>query len=178
MKVNYDHIDLIERYLDDDLSAEELVMFSEKLDQDPQFNKLYFEMDQLLEGIRRSAKQSTIEEKLASLEMALPVKAKINTDESDTPVIQIWNFMLQYKTAVAASLTLLIVSVFVITNVNTTMSPEELFAEYSMPYEYISEAKRGISEKEKLEYALMEYNLGNYDEAIEIFEDIQINDED
>ena len=169
MKVNYDHIDLIERYLDDDLSAEELVMFSEKLDQDPQFNKLYFEMDQLLEGIRRSAKRSTVEEKLGRLENALSITSKAENVKSETQVIQLWDNVMKYKMAVAASLSIIIVSVFIITNTNTSRSSEELFRTYYTPYENIYGAKRGISEKEKLQYAMMAYDQLNYEEAIKIF---------
>lgn len=177
MKVNYDHIDLIERYLDDELSEEELVMFSEKLDQDPNFNKLYFEMDQLLEGIRRSAKESTVDEKLAKLEMALPVRKKIIKNDSETPIINLWSIVMRNRIAVAAMLSLLIVSALVLTNINNGSSPETLFVEYYQPFENQAGAKRSISDKEKLDYAMMEYDKGNYDEAIEIFEEIEIKDE-
>ena len=74
MKNSYEHIDLIERYLYDDMTKEELEEFNEKLRKDPEFNKLFYEMDHLLEGIRQSAKHGTVEEKLAKLEYSLPFK--------------------------------------------------------------------------------------------------------
>jgi len=81
MKDFNEHIDLIERYLYDDLSQEELEELNVKLKSDTEFNKLFHEMDNLLEGIRRSAKQTTVEEKLAKLEEALPYKMSVSRKE-------------------------------------------------------------------------------------------------
>jgi hypothetical protein len=81
MKNIQEHIDLIERFLHDDLAQEELDELNEKLRKDNEFNKLFYEMDHLLDGIRQSAKNSTVEEKLARLEQALPYKMSITISE-------------------------------------------------------------------------------------------------
>jgi tetratricopeptide (TPR) repeat protein len=86
---NFDeHIDLIERYLYDDLTQEELEEFNGLLQKDSEFNKLFYEMDNLLEGIRRSAKHTTVEEKLARLEEALPLKSNLEIEGKSTNVFR------------------------------------------------------------------------------------------
>ena len=88
MKNIDEHIDLIERYLYDDLTQEELDDFNELLRKDPEFNKLFYEMDQLLDGVRRSAKKTTVEEKLARLEEALPYNRSTDLSERPANVIK------------------------------------------------------------------------------------------
>ena len=85
MKNIDEHIDLIERYLYDDLTQEELEEFNDLLRQDAEFNKLFYEMDHLLDGIRRSAKQTTVEEKLANLEKSLPATDSESKKSKDKP---------------------------------------------------------------------------------------------
>ena len=86
MKDFNEHIDLIERYLYDDMTQEELEELNVKLKNDTEFNKLFHDMDNLLEGIRRSAKQTTVEEKLAKLEETLPYKMSINRYQQSTNI--------------------------------------------------------------------------------------------
>jgi len=88
MKNIDEHIDLIERYLYDDLTQEELEEFNDLLRQDTEFNKLFYEMDHLLDGIRRSAKKTTVEEKLARLEEALPFKSNQVVEQESTNTIK------------------------------------------------------------------------------------------
>lgn len=76
MKTKFEHIDLIERYLDDDLSETEMQKFQHLLNTDAEFNKLFFEMDSLIEGIRQAAKATSVDEKFAALESSLPLKKK------------------------------------------------------------------------------------------------------
>jgi tetratricopeptide (TPR) repeat protein len=192
MKNIDEHIDLIERYLYDDLSRDELAELNKKLKTDPSFNKLFHEMDHLLEGIRRSAKQTTVEEKLANLEASLPLKEKT---EYDTPVIPIWGTAsrvktavagafstavdYKYRTAIAAALTLLIVATIVLFNITKTSSPSLLFETYFVPFEnqgnqvLRGDNEKGVSsETELIQGALSEYDKGNYANAIQIFDQI------
>jgi len=83
MKNINEHIDLIERYLYDDMTHEELEELNELLKTDSEFNKLFHEMDHFTEGIRRSAKKTSVEEKLAKLEKALPYTMRVH--QSDQP---------------------------------------------------------------------------------------------
>ena len=83
MKNINEHIDLIERYLYDDITREELEELNELLKEDPEFNKLFHEMHLLTEGIRRSAQKTSVEEKLSKLEESLPLMMRVN--QSDQP---------------------------------------------------------------------------------------------
>jgi tetratricopeptide (TPR) repeat protein len=177
MKNSNEHIDLIERYLYDDMTKEELEGLNKKLREDPEFNKLFHNMDNLLEGIRRSASKTTVEEKLAILERSLPEISHAKERKLETPIIPIWNFTLQYKTAIAASISLIIVTMVVLTNITTSKSPEKLYTEYFNIYENINGVERGKSDKEKLQYAMIAYEQANFEKAVKIFEQITITDE-
>jgi len=177
MKNIDEHIDLIERYLYDDLTQVELDEFNDLLREDPEFNKLFYEMDHLLDGIRRSAKQTTVEEKLARLEEALPEKTESKEQVRILPVISFKDFKNNYKMAIAATLSLLLVSTIVITNLNSNKNPDDLFVQYFKTYENIGGIERGKSDVERLQYAMIEYDKGNYERSIQIFEQIEISDE-
>jgi tetratricopeptide (TPR) repeat protein len=173
MKSIDEHIDLIERYLYDDLTQEELEEFNDLLKEDAEFNKLFYEMDHLLDGIRRSAKKTTVEEKLARLEEALPL-SKVSDERISHPV-EI--FIKTYKAAIAASLSLLIVSAIILTNLNSNYSSDELFDQYFKVYDSGGGVERGKSDLEKLQVAKIEYEKGNYEMAVNIFEQIDITEE-
>ena len=200
MKNIDEHIDLIERYLYDDLNQEELDDFNDLLRQDADFNKLFYEMDHLLDGIRRSAKKTTVEEKLARLEEALPLKDAQSEKDEGTPVIPIWSTVTQYGTtfkaafstitdknyrmAIAAGFALLIIATLTLFNIIKNPSSEKLFAQYYEPFENQSSmALRGGDEKaesiesELLQRALSEYDKTNYAESIELFNSIPDNSE-
>jgi tetratricopeptide (TPR) repeat protein len=199
MKNNYEHIDLIERYLYDDMTKEELEEFNVKLRKDKEFNKLFYDMDHLFEGIRRSARQTTVEEKLAMLEKSLPAKEDASEKEDATPVIPIFSTVTRYKTAFtavfstivdhkyrmasAAAFTMLIVATFILFNIVNNTSPDAIFAQYYQPFENQgsglrgSEIEKGDINKNLLQDALSEYDNGNFSEAASIFDRITVNDE-
>jgi tetratricopeptide (TPR) repeat protein len=198
MKDINEHIDLIERYLYDDLTQEELEELNVKLKNDTEFNKLFHDMDNLLEGIRRSAKQTTVEEKLAKLEKSLPAKEDTSEKEDSIPVIPIFSTVTRYKTAftvafsavvdskyrvaIAAAFTMLIVATFVLFNTINNPSSDRIFAQHFKPFENQGSGFRGDIEKvddnvQLLRDALDRYDNGNYAEAVSIFDRITINDE-
>jgi tetratricopeptide (TPR) repeat protein len=149
-------------------------------------------MDHLLDGIRRSAKKTTVEEKLARLEEALPLKDTKSDIEEETPDIPIWSTVTQYGTAftaaisgmtnrkyrvaIAAGFSLLIIATFTLFNIIKDPTPEKLFAQYYEPFDNQSRMTlRGGEENtenievELLQNALSEYDRGNYAESIELF---------
>lgn len=87
MKSIQEHIDLIERYLTDNLSQAELDEFNRLLQEDNEFNRLFYEMDLLVEGVRRSSRLTSVEEKLATLEQALPYRMKIDRGKNTENVM-------------------------------------------------------------------------------------------
>lgn len=177
MKNIDEHIDLIERYLYDDMTQEELEEFNGLLRKDPEFNKLFYEMDHLLEGIRRSAKQTTVEEKLARLEKALPTieVEGIKTKHKSNFVIGVYRK--EYRMAIAAVISILLVSTIVFTTINNSSDPADLFDKYFMAYENLSGIERGTNDVEKLQYAMIAYDQADYQKSIEIFKQIEIIDE-
>lgn len=184
MKNIDEHIDLIERYLSDDMTQEELEEFNGLLRKDPEFNKLFYEMDHLLEGIRRSAKQTTVEEKLARLEKSLPSKEQSLDSEGSASVIPIWSFVKNYKMAIAAVFTLFFAATILFLNIPNNNSPSSIFSDYYVPFENQSSMTlRGGDEKaenaevELLRQALSEYDKANYAGSIEIFNKISDNSE-
>ena len=184
MKNIDEHIDLIERYLYDDLTQEELGEFNDLLRENAEFNKLFYEMDHLLEGIRRSAKQTTVEEKLDRLEGSLPSKEKSIDSEGSAPVIPIWDSIKNYKMSIAAGFTLFVAAAILFLNIPNNNSPANIFSEYYVPYENLySRTLRGDDEKtenpeaELLRQALSEYDKANYAGSIEIFNKISDNSE-
>ncbi len=180
MKDNKDHIDLIERYLDEDLTREELEMFSRKLKEDTEFSQLYYEMDRFVEGIRRSASQTSMEEKLARLEQSLPVK-KNQSEGSGTQVRRLWRGVRDYKYAIAASISVLIAAAIIFFNpfYSGKMGPVQLADMYFEPFENAGGGiKRSADEeKELLQEALLAYDQGNYVSAIGLFNEIPVTDE-
>lgn len=174
MKTNKQNIDLIEKYLDDKLDPQELDLFNRKLQEDPEFHRLYFDMDRLVEGIRLSARTTTLEEKLANLEGALPFQ-KSDGKKNDTPVISLWERMKQYKGAIAAAVTLLFAATFALTTLDSGTDPGKLYAKYQEPFDNYPGKKRSVSAEEvKLsEKAFQFYDQGDYRQAIEIFEQLE-----
>ncbi|MBS0000610.1 MAG: tetratricopeptide repeat protein [Cyclobacteriaceae bacterium] len=175
MKTNKENIDLIEKYLDDNLDPEELKLFNQKLNRDPEFHRLYFEMDRLVEGIRISARKTTLEEKLANLERTLPFQKSENR-KSGTPVVILMERMMQYKVAIAAVITLLFVATFVLTTRDFGTDPGKLYAQYFEPLEnFESRTKRSIenSDAELSQRAFQYYDQGDYQNALDIFKSLQ-----
>jgi tetratricopeptide (TPR) repeat protein len=170
MKTNKQNIDLIEKYLDDKLDPQELDLFNRKLREDPEFHRLYFDMDRLVEGIRLSARTTTLEEKLANLEGALPFQ-KSDGKKNDTPVISLRERMMQYKGAIAAAITLLFVAAFALTTLDFGTDPGKLYAKYQEPFDNYSGQKRSVSveEVELSEMAFQFYDQGDYQQALDIF---------
>lgn len=199
MKNIDEHIDLIERYLYDDLTQEELEEFNDLLRQDTEFNKLFYEMDHLLDGIRRSARKTTVEEKLTNLEKSLPATDSESKKSKDKPVIPLFGYNSKvgktvmvtfstmvnnrYRTAIAAAFTLLIVATVILFNINSNGSPAAIFADHFVPFENQgSHNVRGNNEKSEntdqmmIREALVKYDNGDYMGAVEIFDRIEVNE--
>ncbi len=68
MKDQENHIDLIDKYLKNELSEEELLQFEGKVIEDESFGQLLNEMNTLVEGIKLSASKTTLDEKLNRLD--------------------------------------------------------------------------------------------------------------
>jgi hypothetical protein len=190
------NINLIDRYLQHKLSAEELAMFNRMLKDDTEFEKLFFEMDQLIAGIRFSSRTSSVEEKLASLERSLPfiesspgiVKNTQNLFEKITEIINQFldnlNLKLeltvnQVKLALSGVAATILITLMMLINFQRTQSPDVLFLSYCKPpmYENFG-ATRGAGDrvkdpvKTRFNEAMSDYNEKNYDKSIAIINGI------
>jgi len=176
MKNNHKDIDLIERYLNKNLTQDEREVFNRKLEADLEFNRLFFEMERFIKGIHLSAQNTTKEEKLSNLEKALPIKKKQENKE-EIPVIPMWGWLIQYKTVIAAVITPLILVSIVIFNLKTSNDPLPLFNQYFTYYDNQgSGILRGDKDEELLQTALLLYDRGKYLESLQIFDQIKINE--
>jgi hypothetical protein len=186
------NIHLIDRYLQNKLTAEELAMFNQMLKDDVEFEKLFYEMDQLIAGIRFSSRTSTVEEKLARLEQSLPtldpatgfVKRTSNFFNSITDAVnqfledislKIALTVNQVKLALSGVAATILITLTMLINFQHTQSPEVLFLSYCKPpmYENFG-ATRGAGDQvqnpivRKFNGAMSEYNEKNYVAAITI----------
>lgn len=198
------NINLIDRYLQNKLSTEELAMFNQMLKNDVEFERLFFEMDQLIAGIRFSSRTSTIEEKLARLEQSLPfiesspgiVKNTKNLFEVITEIInqklddlslKLALTVNQVKLALSGVAATILITLMMLINFQRTLSPDVLFVSYCKPpmYENFG-ATRGAGDQVKdpvkirFNEAMSDYNEKNYDKSITILNGLpkeKLNDE-
>jgi len=176
MKTSKENIDLIERYLDEDLDPAELERFNRKLEKDPEFRRLFSEMDRLVEGIRISARKTTLEEKLENLEKSLPFR-KLQKEE--TPVISLRERVWKYKGAIAAAIALLFVATFVLVTQDFSTDPGELYAESFEPFPNVGQGNtRSGEKKDDQQRAYAYYDMGRYEEALKIFNQIDMDTAD
>jgi tetratricopeptide (TPR) repeat protein len=177
MKTFKENIDLIERYLDEDLDPAELKKFNLKLEQDPEFQRLYHDMDRLVEGIQISARKTTIEEKLANLENSLPFH-KSRKDSEETPVIRLWDRVMQYKVAVAAAIAMLFVATFILITQDFATDPGKLYAENFEPFPNVGPGNTRSAEKDDKQQAYTYYDMGKYEDALKIFTQMDMDTAD
>lgn len=173
-KFNYD-IELIENYLDNSLDEKEKSRVDDLLRTDKKFRELFTDMETLMQGIRRSAESSTLEEKLERLRESMEdEEGEEDEEEYNSSGKQIFIFYWStYKRAIAAAITLIIVATAVWMNVDSVRTPQELYAEFYSPFDVVPPATRGDSEIQNAKQrAFQAYDGKNYSEAIVEFEKI------
>ena len=174
------NIDLIEGYLNETLNEEEVKLFHEKRILDDDFASLYYDMELMVEGIKRSASKTTIEEKLKRLQDAIDSQPQEEDDQIDsksTPIRQIglFNNAQKYSFAVAASLALLVLATVALLNINRLPTNEKLFAQNFAPFDNSGTTTRNgesANGDELLKRALLYYNIEEYELALERFQEI------
>ena len=178
MEDKFLQMEQIDRYVNGHLTDDENLEFRQRLAEDEEFRLLFDDMEIMAEGIRVSASASSLEEKLDILRDTLLIEggAEIdaerktkNTVERKTPVI---DFFSQYKLAIAAGVSLLVVSLFVFNRL-MPVNEEALFAQHFEPYNY-SSMTRGSDESQatKSELAYAAYANENYLEATVLFNEV------
>ncbi|MDN5201742.1 tetratricopeptide repeat protein [Fulvivirgaceae bacterium BMA10] len=157
-------IALIEQYLEGKLTTEELEEFEVRLQNDELFKKLFDQEETLIAGIRYTGRKGILdkleamEEKLPKIDLEKPSEGKVVPMRRRT-----------YLIAIAASIALLLVTVFVL---NKPTNSEVLFAKHFTPYQNLitSNTRGEVTIKELKELAFLAYDQENYTEAISNFE--------
>lgn len=160
--MNYDQhdIELIQRYLDREMTDEEKKELEFRLKEDQGLQSLYREQKELIEGIRYHHLTGKLDQ-LRSLEAALPPVQYNGT-----------SFLLSRygkALAVAAALALVTISYLLI---NRPEDPADLYTAYFEPYPNVFEpTQRAAEESSDIRTtAFHEYDRGHFAEAAVLFE--------
>ena len=189
MKKDEKYIDLIDRYLQDKLTTEDRIEFNKMLESDPSFEKYFFEMDQLVSGIRFSARTSTVDEKLEKLAESLPFLEQAYSLERKPSFIlakfsEKFNEMIdhlslqwslsvrQTKLAMSGAFVTVVSVITVFMNILMNPSPQAIFVSNFNPPSFTHFSTQRSAENESMtpeirrfEEAMLNYNSGNYQES-------------
>jgi len=173
------HIDLIEKYLDNTMDIAEVALFNETLENNEEFVRELNDMELLVAGIKKAAATTTIEEKLDRFNKSIKIMEDEEDDSKTLPrtIYFAFDHIKKYSWAIAASLTLLLVTSIALININQTPTNQKLYADYFTPFEnYGNKRSADKVEQNYWNLALAYYDLGKYDSALANFERIQIKD--
>jgi tetratricopeptide (TPR) repeat protein len=164
MKKENDNIELIEKYLEGKISGKDKSGFESKLRSDTGFNTLFNDVRQMIQGVRYAA-QNDLLNKLKETERSLPA-VKI---ERRTKIFAPGK--VKYAFAVAATVALLVSSIYIVFISRDQVRHEDYFTEYYTPYPNIIHPVQraeitGMTEEELAYYY---YEKEEYDKALELF---------
>lgn len=164
-------LELIEQYLNGELTAEVIQEIEDRLERDEAFRKHYDDTKELLEGIDFAARNETLS-KLRSIEDTLPPFKEVKT---------VSFYQKPWVLGVAASISIIIFSAYFIFFQNQVTSNEELFNEHFEVYpNIIAPTVRGtvVNKKALKEEAYYNYDLGEYDTALKLFNQLSENEDE
>lgn len=170
MKDNQDDIELIERYLNDELSEDQVRDFETRKNEDKEFNSLFEELSAIIPLIEDVSRKDVKDILTGFDEKNFGLEENTTRERSFlSPVLKI-----------AAALALLIVSFFAFRYYTKPDQHQVLFAENFSPLpNQILPNTRGIEiPKEVKNQAYYQYELGQYESAIELFNQIPETDDD
>ncbi|MDH5397833.1 MAG: tetratricopeptide repeat protein [Cyclobacteriaceae bacterium] len=151
-------IALIENYLAGKLTGEEANAFRQRLEEDGAFRALFEETKLLISGIQYSARKELLQG-LRDLEATLP-EVEVTKGFTLAPT---WYY------GIAAAVLMLVASVFLIPRFIKD-SPEALYTAWYAPYpNIIAPITRGSEEEDAPSAGYRQYDLENYDAAIDAF---------
>ncbi len=164
-------IELIEKFLEGKMTADETKVFEAKKEEE-EFKSLLDDMDLLIEGVKRSAATSSEEEKLERLKFFGEIMDMEENalKEDDSKVVPLYRK--PWLLAAAASVALLI-TVGIVWMQNRPPQNERLFVAYFQPFDSPgSGLTRGSSEENTKTKAYEAYDNARYAEAIKLFNEI------
>ena len=178
-----DDIELAERFLlgrMDDIEKKEL---ANRLDSDAQFSQLVQDTSILIEGIKYTGSQTTIEEKLNKLKSFTTMEENF-LPEQETRVIRLFQLKMtraQLWMAVAACLTIGALAIFTFINQDKFFGKPDLYAQYFEPFDSPgSGVTRGTDATNltKKAQAYEAYDAGNYKVAADLFEQALVDEDE
>ncbi len=181
MKKIYTDIEKLERYHRGICSEREVMETELELGENEKFRNLSDDMELMLEGIARSARKSSIEDKLEKLQIAFAEeenREKSNhpkPSQSKTISMGIPGLFGRYKLGIAASIVLLLAAWIVFLPASRTATPDELFRAHFDTYENLNGKTRSTEVLDDRAKAYEAYDLGNYALAIKLFDQVLQN---
>jgi tetratricopeptide (TPR) repeat protein len=188
MKEQEKNIDLIDKYLRNELNENELLQFEGKVIEDEAFGQLLHEMSTMVEGIKRSASQSSLEDKLKRLESyatqspdSTPNELRATPEAKGGRVIDLGGYFKKYRVPMAAVLAILVTSVFAVINITRQANPADLFQDHFSPFVYMGPQATTRSASGNLTdevQAIYYYERKDYQMAHQYFEKVLFDDPD
>jgi tetratricopeptide (TPR) repeat protein len=187
------NIELIERYMRDELSSEEQQELDEKLINDEEFGLLFRDMHTIIPGIRQSASRTSLDEKLERLQAHLYAGAPEEKAEAARPaperqeagggalpwILIIWRKVPARLAYLVLGILLGAAAVFSYLSINRSAEPAALYAQYFEAYP--NESPYGIQRSEASEEGpehrgFRHYDRGEYRQALDQFRQSLEND--
>ncbi len=164
-------LELVEQYLKGELQKEELHKFEDRLKGDDVLSQLVEDTKELIAGIDYAARNETLS-KLKSIEAELP-------PFKETKTVSIYKK--PWVLGVAASISIVLFSVYYVLFQNQITPNEELFDQHFEVYpNIIAPTVRGAENIEKAlkEKAYYTYDLGLYEEANELLSQLPVDEDE
>ena len=180
MKEPINDIQLIEKFLEGKMSDKEKKEFENKLNVDQSLSAMMTDMNLLVEGIKRSAAQSSKVEKSDRLKFFNEIndieKNAFEISAPETKIVPMYRK--PWVLSAAASVILLVTLTFYFMREQTPLN-EKLYVAYFEPFDSPgSGLTRGSSEVTLKTEAYEAYDNGNYQVAAQLFEQIIKEKED
>lgn len=150
--------DLIEKYVQNRLSTEEVLKMDELLQNDKDFEKELTLQSNLIKAIKRDD-----DDNFRNLILEIESKAKIEKSQPKR----------SYTKWLAAASILVLLGLSYFFTMTQKASHNELFASYFEPYRnVIQPLERGSDQQDEKSLAFYAYETGNYEKAIKLFTDL------
>jgi tetratricopeptide (TPR) repeat protein len=159
-----EEIELIERYLANELSESEGDAFNRRLVEDKEFSSTFREMHELVEGIKHAGRKNILA-KLEEYESKFP-----EIEVSKTKLI---NISKQWYIGIAASIMVVVASSVLVYKFSSGSDTEGLYKEFYTSYpNIVNPTQRNDTSTYLINSGFKEYDLGNYEAAVEEFQKV------
>ncbi len=185
--IGTEDIRLMEGYLTDSLSEEELAQVRERLANDDEYQAFFDQMSLMTQAIKRSAERSTVEEKLEKLR-SLPIDHFFEEDpdvpfsegDQDTKAeAKVWSLTRRKMLGSALAAAMLALVYFVFLASPSTETPEDLYASHFEPLtSRFSQVRGNVDDLYRIRSeAHRNYRAADYASALQQFDRVFAQEE-